>query len=187
MATDIPAKLEATASMLDGRIKETTDGGPAVNVEGYISGFPCQLEAFRPDWPFGVNYSIKTEIMPRTKPGQEFFALTIIPRIGRGFFGFITRLLFFEGAGVKVLDKNLQKTFIFNCADKAHLERFLGYPGISETLIKLHDLSFNELKIISNAGLSLSQPKSFSKLDLAVCRETFKLLAEIGQVLYERF
>jgi hypothetical protein len=187
MATDTRAKLEETARMLDGRIKEPEAGsGPAICVQGYVSGFPCRLEAFSPDWPFGVNYSIKTEIAPRN-PGYETFALTVIPRMGKGLFGFVTKLLFFEATGIKVQDKNLQKTFIFNCENRSSLDRFLGYSAIPDALLKLHALSFNELKIVSNAGLYLSQPKSFSKLDLGACRETFRLLAEIGQVLYERF
>lgn len=188
MSADIRAKLEETARMLDGKVKEPgPNGGLVVSVHGYVAGFPCRLEAISPNWPFAVNYSVDTEVIPRIKPANESFSLTVVPRIGKGLLGFVTRLLFFESWGMKVPDKELDKSFIFIYTNRPVVDRFLRYPGISEILIKLHRTSFNELKIVSNIGLYLSQPKSFSRLDPDVCRETFRLLADIGQVLYEAF
>jgi hypothetical protein len=46
---------------------------------------------------------------------------------------------------------------------------------------------FTEVVIRADAGLSLSQPKSFNALDLDICKETFRSLAELGQILFESF
>jgi hypothetical protein len=46
---------------------------------------------------------------------------------------------------------------------------------------------FTEITIKADAGLSVSQPKSFDALDLDVAREVFKVIGELGQVLFEAF
>ncbi len=187
MNSDVGAKLELIARMLDGRVVKH-ENGPVVSVHGYVVGFPCRLEAISPNWPFGVTYFVDTEIIASPNINKETFQLDILPRVGKGLLGFLTRLLFFEATGMKVGEKELEKEFVFTYNNRPLVERFLRYPGISEILLKLHrHSSFNELKIASNAGLYLSQPTSFSKLDLDLCRETFKLLGEMGQVLYEAF
>jgi len=181
------AKLETVAHMLDGRVaKPKSELG--ISAQGYVVGFPCRLEALNPNWPFGVNYFVDTEVITSPNPNRESFSLDIIPRVGKGILGFFARLLIFEASGMKVGDKELDKEFICTFTKRHLVERFLRYPGVSENLLKLHKYSsFNELKIESNAGLYLSQPVAFSRLDLDNCRETFTLMGEVAQVLYEAF
>jgi hypothetical protein len=50
-----------------------------------------------------------------------------------------------------------------------------------------HCSKFSELTIRAKAGIVVNQPQNFNSLDPDVFRETFKLMADTGQVLFEAF
>lgn len=188
MTIDIEAKLQATAQIIEGRVIRNE---PAVDVcvKGSVFGFPASLKALRPSWPFGVMYFLETEVVedPQAK-AIDALEITISPRYGQGLWGIFTRLLLFESAGMSVADKQLDKKFICNYNDASEAERFMKYPGVADNLLKLeHYTKFSEMQIRSHAGIYMAQPASFKALDLDVCRESFKLLAQIGQVIFEAF
>lgn len=186
---DLNAKMQAVAEIIEGRVIKN-DQRVAVSVKGSVLGFPASLEAIHTGWPFGVMYFLETEVVedPNKKNIAEPLKLTILPRVGRGFFQFFSHILLFESRGMPVGDKSLEGRFIFLHNDKDLAERFVKYPGVSDRLIKLEQYSkFGELTIKADAGIFLSQPKSFAALDLDICRETFRILGELGQVVFEAF
>ena len=185
---DINAKCQAVAQIINGHVLDNKDR-VAISIKGLMLGFPAQLEAIYPSWPFGVMYTVDTR-MSEERAGNTTppFALTVCPRVGHGLFSFATRILLIESSGMPVHNKKLEKLFNFtyNKADPA--ERFINYPGLPELLTNLHSNSkFSELIINNRAGVYLSQPISFKGLDLDVCRVTFKTLAELAQILFEAF
>ncbi len=185
---DLKAKLEAVAEIIEGRV--VSDSTLPVCVKGAVLGFPATLQALSPNWPFGVSYCIETEVVddPNRPARESVLKMTLYPRLGRGLMGFITHVLLFESKGMPVPDKRLSGKFVFSYNDSDLAERFVKYPGVGEKLLALEEHSrFSEMTIKSDAGLVLSQPKSFNALDLDVCRATFRELAEIGQVLFEAF
>jgi len=186
---DLEAKKQAIAEIIEGRVVPD-ETRVAVSIKGSVIGFPASLEALNTGWPFGVMYSLDTKVVddPNKPTIKEPLKMTILPRMGRGLLRFIAHIVLFEARGMRVGDKFLESKFVFEYSDEQLAERFVRYPGMSERLIKLEQFSgFNELTIKSDAGLFLSQPKSFTALDLDVCRETFRLLGEMGQVLFESF
>lgn len=187
---DLQAKLQAVADILEGRIVDAQESGVAVCVKGSVLGFPATLQAISPSWPFGVTYIVETEVVedPNKTRIDDLLQMVIYPRMGRGFLGFFSHILLFESRGMSVRDKRLESKFIFSYNDDQLAERFVKYPGIADRLISLEDYSkFSEITIKTDAGIVLSQPKSFNAVDLDACRVTFKTLAEIGQVIFEAF
>jgi hypothetical protein len=186
---DLEAKQKAVAEIIEGRVVVDEKRVP-ICVKGSVLGFPATLEAISPGFPFGVNYYLETKVgvepSAAAKPGAT---ITITPRYGKGWImGFLSHILFFEATGLPVGDKRLESRFIFNYTNQADAHRFLSYPGIADSLAKLeHYCKFSELTVKSDAGLALSQPRSFAALDLDVCRETFRILGQMGQVLFEAF
>ncbi len=174
--------------MLEGRFE--TAGPCQIFVKGSVVGFPAIMQALFANWPFGVTYVIETKVIedPNEPSSADSLNMSILPRIARGPFHSITRFVFFEARGMRVGDKRVQNRFVISANDKAEAERFIGYPEVFDKLQKLERLShFSELTIKANAGIALSQPKSFNSLDLDVAREIFKMLAELGQILFEAF
>ncbi len=187
---DFQAKLQAVAEILEGRVVGTSEVGPAVNVKGSILGFPAFLQAISPSWPFGVTYIIETEVIedPNSPGNEDALNLVIYPRLGQGFWGFFSHILLFEAHSMSVSDKRLESRFNFSHNNKDEAERFVKYPGVADRLLALEKYAkFSELTVKSDAGLVLSQPKSFNSLDLDCCRSTFRTLAEIGQVIFDAF
>lgn len=186
---DLVAKMQAVADIIDGRVIQD-DPRVAVSVKGSVLGFPAALEAIQTGWPFGVMYMLETEVVedPSRPSAGEALKLTVTPRVGRGFFRFFAHVLLFESAGQSVSDKALESRFIFQYNEGRLAERFVKYPGNADRLARLEEYAqFSELTVKSDAGLYLAQPKSFAALDLDICRETFRLLGELGQVLFEAF
>lgn len=189
MAIDIAAKLRAVADIIEGRVVGE-DPRVAICVKGSVLGFPATLEAIHPNWPFGVMYYVETQIIedPHKIRLSNSLNLTVCPRFGRGWTRFFAHLFLFEARGLSVNDKQLESRFIFSYNDGAQAERFVKYPGNPDRLARLEEFSkFTELTIRSDAGLYLAQPQSFHALDLDICRETFRLLGQLGQVLFEAF
>lgn len=181
-------KLEEVAKLIEGRIVDDSER-VEVCIKGTILGFPATLEAFRSSFPFGVTYFIEIAPVDKMKPMRDgALNMTLSPRLTRGIVSFFARLLLFEPKGQQLNEPRIKSNFItsYNIRDEA--ERFVNYPGVLEKLLRLeHYAKFSELLIRSDAGLSLSQPTAFKNLELDVCRETFKSLGELGQVLFEAF
>jgi hypothetical protein len=190
MAVDTKAKLRALSEILEGRIVTDTNR-VEICVKGTMLGFPATLEALRATFPFGVSYFVETNLAgdgANNQPDASALNITIMPRYAKGILSFITRILLFESKGQLIGDKSFDSRYISSFNDTAQAERLLAYPGISDKINELYHLtSFNELLIRVGAGLYLSQPKSFNSLNLDVAKETFRTLAEIGQVLFEDF
>ncbi len=187
---DLDAKLQAVADIIEGRVIKD-DPRVAVSVKGSVLGFPATLEAVQAGWPFGVMYFLETQVIEdpaKTNDLREPLKLTVMPRMGRGLLRFFSHILLFESTGQTVGDRNLESQFVFQYNESPLAERFVKYPGNADRLLRLEDYSkFGELSVKSDAGIFLSQPKSFTALDLDVCRETFRLIGELGQVLFESF
>ncbi|MBX9694604.1 MAG: hypothetical protein K2Z81_19615 [Cyanobacteria bacterium] len=178
------AKLKAIAEILEGRVIEDTKR-VEVCVKGSVLGFPATLEALRTSFPFGVTYIVEVE---GSEVQRSNLNMQILPRYAKGILGFITRILLFESKGQKIGEKNFDSQFISTYNDFSQAERLIKYPGVMEKVNKLNSYTkFNEIGIRVGAGVYLGQPKSFNSLDLDVCRESFRLLGELGQILFESF
>lgn len=186
---DLDAKKNACAQIIEGRVVDDHNR-VAVCIKGSVLGFPATLEALSPKWPFGVTYYVETKVIddPQKPANAEDNTITIMPRHAKGLLAFVSRVLLFESHGLPIGDKKIESAFILGYTERAVAERFLKYPGVWETLSKLEQYcKFSELTIRVDAGLALMQSRSFNSLDLDVYRETFKLLGEMGQILFEAF
>lgn len=186
---DIEAKKKAVAQIIEGRVVHD-EKRVAVCIKGSALGFPATLEATNFGWPLGCMYFIETKVIvdPSKPAAPHPLSLVITPRQGRGLLAIIFRLLLLESEGMPVGDKRIQSRFVITYADRDIAERFLKYPGVFDNLLKLEKYcQFGEMQIRGDAGIYLSQSTSFKKLDLDVCRETFRTLSELGQVLFEAF
>ncbi len=82
----------------------------------------------------------------------------------------------------------LDSAFIFKFDHPILAKMFAHHEGVAEIIQKLQEQEhFSEMVINSSAGLYLAQPTPFGALDLEQCKETFNLLANLGQVLFEAF
>ncbi|HEY9785574.1 MAG TPA: hypothetical protein V6D17_09255 [Candidatus Obscuribacterales bacterium] len=182
-------KLQAVANLIEGRVVDDSER-VEVCIKGTVLGFPATLEAFRSGFPFGVTYFLEVGVLEdKSAPtSDELLNLTICPRHTRGLYSFIARILLLESKGQPVNDPRVRSNFICSYNTRQEAERFVNYPGVLEKLMRLeHYSKFSELLVRAKAGLCLSQPQSFQSLNLDVCKETFKTMGEIGQVLFEAF
>lgn len=183
-----PQKLQMMAQMIEGRVVEDTRF--EVTIKGTVLGFPATLQAIKAGWPFGVTYTLETQVIddPNRPPQPDALSMTISPRMTHGLMAFVARLLLFEPQGQHLQDKRMEKSFIFSFNNTMEAERFVKYPGVFENLLHLEEYAkFSEMVIKAHAGIVLSQPENFNNLDPDVYRETFKLLGEVGQILFEAF
>jgi hypothetical protein len=186
----VASKAETIATYIDGNVIDDT-ARVAVCVKGMVEGFPATLEAMYPNWPFGVIYTLETN--PVSDPANEeapqaYAQMTAYPRVGRGIASFFTRLLLFESTGMSVGEKRLERVLHISYDDRAVVERFVHYPGVTDNLLNLeHIAKFSELIIRFGVGIYLAQPKSFNGLDYDVARNTFATLGQLGRVLNEAF
>jgi hypothetical protein len=182
-------KLETAAQLIEGRV--ATDENPSeVYIKGTVLGFPAILQAIFSGWPFGVTYIIETKVVddPSKVADATSMTMTIVPRMAHGFLKTFTRIFLLEPSGVPVGDKRVQEKYLVTTNNVAQSDRFFRYPGVYDSMVKLEKMTkFTEIVIKAEAGLSLSQPKSFNALELDVCKETFRSLAELGQILFESF
>lgn len=181
-------KLEAVANLIEGRVVDDSDR-VEVCIKGTVLGFPATLEAFRSSFPFGVTYFLETGVLNKSQaPREGALNMTLCPRYTRGLYSFIARLLLLEPKGQQLEEPRIRANFIVSYNERQEAERFVHYPGVLEKLLRLeHYAKFSELLVRAEAGLSLSQPQAFNNLDLDVCRETFKTMGELGQILFEAF
>ena len=187
--TEYEAKVALIAKILEGRVVHD-EPRVLVCIKGIVLGFPATLEAIQPSFPFGVTYFLETNVIedPNAQPRQSPLKLVITPRIGRGLFSFFSRLLLLEAKGQKVDIPQIDSAFVCSFDNIDATKRFLHYPAIQEKLVMLAKYSqFTELLIKTDAGICLSQPTSLNALGLDVCKETFRLLGELGQVIFDNF
>lgn len=190
MALDEESKKQAIAEIVQGQVIDDSNR-VAVCIKGSMNGFPVAFEAMNTGWPFGVNYTIETGASSNPHQNQNMAGdckITVYPRMGRGLMGIVTKILLFESNGMPIGDGRLEKTFNFSYDDRDMTERFTRYPGVVEHLMGLEETTkFSEMVIRTQVGIFLSQPVSFSALDVDVCRATFRHIGELGQVLFEAF
>lgn len=187
MSIDLDAKQNAIAEIIDGHV---VDDGERVGicVKGIVMGFPATFEAVGAGWPWPVAYTIETNPDKDDRSMYDSAKISVTPRVGRGLFRFFSQVLLFESRGQTVGDKKLESKLILGYDNRDVAERFLRYPGVDDRLLALEHLSkFSEMVIKTNTGIYLSQPTSFTALDLDVVRVTFREMAELGQVLFDSF
>lgn len=186
---ELETKMDTLAKLIDGRVVDQTQR-VQVCLKGTVLGFPATLEAINAGWPFGVNYFIETKVIEDPDhPNQEgTLKLTILPRVARGLMQIFARILLIEPKGQKVGDNRLEKLFIlsYNNADEAR--RFCQYPGVYEKLVDLHNFSeFSELLIKADSGIWMAQPTNFRALNADHYKQTFKVLGDLGQIMFDIF
>ncbi|MDR3612346.1 MAG: hypothetical protein P4L53_02195 [Candidatus Obscuribacterales bacterium] len=183
------AKVKTAAELIEGRVV-VGEAPVAVMIRGMVLGFPALFQAIYEGWPFGVTYVIETRVIDDSSriANKYDLVINIMHRNARGPLRSVMRLLLMESRGVAVGDKRIQEKYLINCNNNEQADRFLRYPGVYDALLKLEEMTkFTEIQVKANAGLSLSQPKSFNSLDLDVYLETFRALSELGQILFESF
>lgn len=186
---ELEAKKTAIAKILDGKVVDDSNR-VAVCIKGSLLGFPTTVEAFRPGFPFGVNYYLETETeTERVKQNiHDPFKISIRPRYVKGILAFVSRIFLFESRGEKVGSKEFESRYVCLHNDYETAERFIRYPGVQETIQELEKISqFNELVARAKYGVFLSHSKSFKGLDVDEARETLKHLSNLGQVLFDAF
>jgi len=186
---ELTARIQAISQVIDGR--QVVDNRPLeVCIKGSVLGFPASIEAINASWPFGVTYNLDTKIVidPSRQQSGVSLKMTVAPRSVTGPIAIVARLLLFESKGMPVGDKRFDSRFVIGYNNVRLAERFARYPGVYENIAKLDQFcKFSELHIYSDAGISLSQPRAFNTLDYDICRETFRILGELGQVLFDAF
>jgi hypothetical protein len=185
---ELEGKQRDIAGLIDGEAVDDSDR-VAVCIKGTVEGFPAQLEAFMPGWPFGVTYVIQTKVMEdphnQNSGGSK---ITILPRIGRGFMSFFAHVFLFESKGMYVNDRDLEKKLIFSYEYRDEALRLIKYPGIPDILLTLEsDCKLKEMIIKTGAGIYFSQGVSFRDLDADLCRATFGYLGQIARVMGDMF
>lgn len=185
---DLEAKQQDLASLINGEVIDDSDR-VAVCIKGTVNGFRAQLEAFMIDWPFNVTYVVETRVDdPERYERQEQAKVSILPRMGQGVWSFFAHIFLFEGKGMSVNDRRLEKKLIFAYDNRDAALRIVKYPGIPETLLVLEeDCKLKEMVIKTDAGIYLIQGTSFKSLDLDLCNATFNYMAQIAQVMSELF
>lgn len=186
---DLEVKMDGFAKLIDGRIVHD-EQRVQVCLKGTVLGFPATLEAISAGWPFGVNYFIETKVIEDPNhPNQEgTLKLTILPRVARGLMQIFARVLLIEPRGQKVGDARLEKTFILSYNNIEDARRFCQYPGVYEKLIDLHNFAkFSELLIKADSGIWMAQPTNFRSLNPDQFKQTFKVLGDLGQIMFDIF
>jgi hypothetical protein len=183
----VEARIAAIESFLEG--KRVKSDRVEICIKGVVLGFPAALEAFTPHFPFGLNYAVETKVVE--DPSQEeldTLKITLRPRIARGLLAQFFRLLFFEPKGQSVEEARIDSRFVCSYNNGEEAKRFARYPGVAETLVALHRTSeFTDLSIKGDAGLYLAHPVAFDKVDVDQCREIFRLMGVLGQVIFDAF
>lgn len=189
VADTLANKQKAIAKLLDGEVVDT-QGRVAVCVKGTIMGYHATYEAIYPSWPFGSTYIVEScpGVDPSAPPTRPCANITICPRVGRGVSSLLTNILLFEGGGMKVHEKALDNAFNFTYNNKEIAQRFAHQEGVQELLLALDETArFSEAVVRTDAGIYLSQPKSFNSLNLDHCQEVFELLGRLAEILAENF
>jgi len=185
--TDREDKINRIAEYIEGRLVPTDRVD--ISIKGIMLGFPVSVEAFKPNFPFGLNYFVETKVIDDpSASGGSLLHLNISARHSKGFMAKILRLILFEPRGQKLQHPVLDKTFVASYNDSELANQFAQYPGVADILMNLYRCSkFSELIIKSDAGIFLAQPASFDTVDADLVMEVFKLLGDLGQVIFDSF
>ncbi len=180
-------KIARISEYIEGRVvpNERVD----ISIKGIILGFPASLEAFKPNFPFGLNYFVETKVIddPAGEEGS-LLQLNLSARHSKGILARLIRLVLFEPRGQKLKHPQLDKMFVAGFNDPEIATQFACHPGVADALLNLYQCSkFSELIIKSDAGIFLAQPTSFDSVDVNVCLEVFKLMGDLGQVIFDSF
>lgn len=186
--TDRDIIVKGLCEIIEGK-QLPADGRVEIAIKGAVLGFPATLEAIKTQFPFGVTYFIETDILHQAKSKTDStLNLTIAPRITKGWLQTLGRLLLFDNKGKEINNKRFDQAFIAISDDMAKAQRLILYPGMMDRLERLHEYTgFTELHVRIPQGVVMQQPTAFDDLDLDVCREAFKLLSELAQVVFEAF
>jgi len=184
----VEVRVAAVENILEG--KRVKNDRVEISIKGAVLGFPALLEAFSPHFPFPVNYVVETKVVddPSQAPDDDALKISFPPRIARGFLARLLRMFLFEPKGQLVDEPRIDGMFVCSYNNRDEAKRFGRYPGVAERLVALHRcVNFTELVIKADAGLFLSQSTAFEHVDVDVCREVFRLMGELGQVLFDAF
>jgi len=185
----IEARIAEIESFLEG--KRVSSERVEISIKGVVLGFPALLEAFSPHFPFGINYVVETKVVDDpSQPieDEDVLKISFTPRIARGFMARLFRMFLFEPKGQLLDEPRIDAAFVCTYNNRDEAKRFGRYPGVAERLVALSRCShFTDLQIKADAGLFLAQPTAFERVDVDVCREVFRMMGELGQVLFDSF
>lgn len=187
--SDIQEKAEQIAQIINGEVKDESNR-VAVCVKGVVLGHPATFEAIQPGWPFGVMYALESRRSPSDVPVDErrVLKLSVYPRVGRGLWGLLTRLLLFESRGNPIGNRDLENLMHFNYDDRTLAEYFIHCPDVATNLVYLEEAAkFSEVVIKTDTGIYLAQPTNFHDLDIDLCLEIFRALSTIAQRMDQYF
>ncbi|MBU6451535.1 MAG: hypothetical protein KGS72_07145 [Cyanobacteria bacterium REEB67] len=181
------SKEIALAKALDFKVVDDS-ARVEICVKGEVLGFPATLEAIRPFFPFGCNYYIDIDVLKENNVDPSEMTLVITPKVAKGMMNFFSRLLLVDARTRPVGDAQFDRLFNVDTNDFVGALRFVRYPGMLEKIQDLQQFSgFSELHVRAKAGLMMVQPTCFNSLALDVAKESFRLLGEIGQILFDTF
>jgi hypothetical protein len=181
------SKEIALAKALDFKVVDDSSR-VEICVKGEVLGFPATLEAIRPFFPFGCNYYIDIDVLKENVEDPSVLTLLITPKVAKGTMNFFSRLLLLDARTRPVGDPHFDRSFNVDTNDFASALRFVRYPGMLEKIQDLQQYAgFSELRVKAKAGLIMVQPTNFNSLPLDVAKESFRLLGEIGQILFDTF
>jgi hypothetical protein len=185
---DKEAKLNALAEVIEGKIIDDS-ARVEVCIKGTEVGFPATIEAIRSGFPFGCSLFIETDVLNEHQGNDpNAFALTINPKVVTGFWAMFSRILLVDHTLKPLGDKKFDATYIASTTDNAQALRFITYPSMMDRIMLLSKYSgFTELHVRAGHGVVLVQPQSVEKIEVDTVRESFKLLGEMAQVVFEAF
>src|SRR6202034_169079 len=112
--TELEDKVQTFAKLVEGQAI-TDDQRFEVFIKGTVLGFPVMLQAIKATWPFGVIYTVETQVIedPNAEPDPNALLMQLSPRVARGIFGFFAKILLFEPTGQRLSDKRMEQQFMF--------------------------------------------------------------------------
>src|ERR1039457_5484232 len=104
--TELEDKVQTFAKIIEGR-SFSDDPRFEVFIKGTVMGFPVMLQAIKATWPFGLIYTVETQVIddPNAPPEANAFYMQLSPRVARGIFAFMAKILLFEPTGQQLSDR----------------------------------------------------------------------------------
>ncbi len=186
---DKEAKLNELAQVIEGRVVDDSDR-VEVCIKGTVLGFPATVEALRTNFPFGASFFLETDVLKehKSQADQQGFTLTISPKVVTGFWAKFSRILLIDHQTKMIGDKRFDSQYLAVTNNDEEARRFIKYPAMMDKIVLLsRTCSFTELHVRAGHGLVVVQPTSIEKLDGDVARESFRVMGEIAQIMFEAF
>ncbi len=186
---DKEAKLNELALVIEGKVVDDSDR-VEVCIKGTVLGFPATIEALRANFPFGASFFLETDVLNEhnSSSDQQGFTLTISPKVVTGFWANFSRILLIDHQTKLIGDKRFDNHYLAVTNNDEEARRFIRYPAMMDKIILLsRTCSFTEVHIRAGHGLVTVQPTSIEKLDGDVVRESFRVMGEMAQVMFEAF